>query len=222
MSDELAIDVLFVAARRLPLESVEALAQRLVAHLQIERQNSDYQLSPYACRMARFTGALTAVAEALGHPPNSTEYKREYERRKSLGDRGLPSPAAVVREFGSWAGALAAAGLIPTAPPSAFALRRARQVRVRVHRYSDQRLRECLQACARDLGRPPMVRDYIAWREHLLSLPRNTHAPGHDIPHYRTYYDHYGSWSIALADADLPSTRRARTELTTYTALRPA
>lgn len=145
MSDELAVDVLFAAARRLPAPACELLAQRLVDHLIVVRQNDAHDLSPLTPRHERAIGALRAVAESLGHVPTTTEYQAEYDRRRTTDKATLPSVGAIVREFGGWGTALGSAGLVPAAAPSAFMRRRNYQRRI-VHRYSDQRLPNGVQA----------------------------------------------------------------------------
>jgi hypothetical protein len=216
--DGRAIAALAAAARTLSPEGCRELARLLIEHVVVQSQNDRFDLHPLAALHARAIGALRSVAELVGHPPTTTEYQAEFDRRRALGDSGLPSVDSIVREFGGWPHAQIAAGLIPAAHPSAFQRRRDYQ-RKKVHRYSDQRLRDCLNACARDLGRIPMVRDQVAWREELLRRPATRRTGRNDIPHWRTYYERYGDWSIALADAGLSPVRAERTETTDYTDL---
>lgn len=220
MSDELAVEVLFDAARRLALSDCEALITRLTHHLIIARQNHAHDLSTLTPRHERSIAALRAVADMLGHPPNTTDYKAQYDRRRAQDDEcTLPSVSSIVREFGAWDAGLAAAGLLPPAMPSAFIRRRDHRDGRIVHRYSDSRLRDCLRACARDLGRTPMVRDYNVWREQAMTQPRTDRRIAPDIPHYRTLYERFGTWGMALAHAGLPHARPQRTETTRYSGL---
>ena len=215
---DLPIRALFAAAVELPPEACRELARRLTDHLVVQAQNHHYELHPLAARDARFIGALRSVAEITGTAPNTTEYEAERERRRSLGDTGLPSASSIVKHYAGWPYALAAAGLAPDVPPSAIKRRRNYRRKI-IHRYSEERLVECLQACARVFQRVPMVRDYSSWREDLLAGRPGSRPAAGDIPHHRTYYERYGSWAQALDAAGLDPRLGARTETRSYSAL---
>lgn len=212
------IAALAAAARTLSLGGCRELARLLVEHVVVQTQNHQHALSPLAHRNERAIGSVRAVAELLGHAPTTTEYTAEYKRRRATGDSGLMAVGSITRLLGGWPQALVAAGLIPSVHPSAYQ-RRVIYERQVVHRYSNQRLSECLLACARDLGRVPMVRDYVAWREDALDKPGPKRTGRSDVPHHRTYYERFGSWDGALDAAGLPAARRHRTETTTYSDL---
>jgi hypothetical protein len=214
----LAVTVLFAAATELPADACRELGRRLTEHLVVLAQNHRHDLHPLAHGDARFIGALRSVAEVVGHPPSTTEYVDEYDRRRALGDAGLPSISAILKHFDGWIYALAGAGLAPEVPPKGIQRRRQYKRRV-VHRYSEHRLAEALQACARDIGRIPMVRDYCVWREDLLSGRPGKRPAMSDIPHYRTLYERFGSWSAALDAAGLDGRRQRRTETDRYSPL---
>lgn len=221
MSEDLAVDMLLAAATRLPLPHCEELTRRLTEHLLLATMTHGDDLNPHAQRRRPLLDALRDVAKALGAAPNTKEYTAERQQRIENGAAALPSVSAILRGFGSWPKALAAAGLVPAAAPTAFQ-RRLDYHRRQVHRYSRARLRECLVACAEAYGRVPMVRDYAAWRESALARPRTGHfSTENDIPHHRTYYQHYGSWAAALADAGLDAHRPMRTETRRYSDLAP-
>src|SRR5689334_15725509 len=137
--EDLAIETLVAAARRLPLAHREELSRRLIEDLILARQNHDHDLSPYAARRARAIGALRAVAETIGHAPTTTEYDAEVDRRRALGDTTLPVHSTITNTLHGWPGALAAAGLVPDVGPTALQRRR-NYTRKRIHRYSKARL----------------------------------------------------------------------------------
>ena len=153
-------------------------------------------------RRARYVGALRAVAEVLGHPPSTTEYQAEYERRQALNEGRLPVRSSIIKFYGGWPQALTAAGLAGPEPGSRTERRRQRR-RKRPAVYPKQRLLECLRACARDLGRTPSMYDYCEWREDRLPGRPGDRPLGSDIPHSQTITYHYGTWPAALEAAGL-------------------
>ena len=217
--DELALRALYAAGIELPLESCHELARRLNEFVVIRTLDRDSELNLHAEGDRRMIAALRSVADAIGHVPTTSEYVGEYERRRERGALALPSVSTVVKHFGGWERGLAAAALIPGLPPSR---QRARDpLRRVIYRYSDERLIESLRACARDLGRIPMVRDYQTWRaDHLAGRP-GKRLPQADIPDRRTLHNRYGSWPKALAAAGLDPEGAARYTTTAYTELSP-
>jgi len=217
-SSDLAVAAIFAAATNLPLDGAQELARRITEWVVVQIQNHHHDLHPLAAVDARFIGGLRAVTEVVGHPPTSQEYLAEYERRRGLGDSGLPSVSAVSKHFDGWPYALAAAGLTSDVAPTGIQRRRARTQKI-VHRYTEARLAECLRACAADLGRVPMVRDFVVWREELIAGRPGRRATATDVPHHRTYYGRYHGWDAALAAAGLDGHRQSRTERQEYTDL---
>lgn len=215
VAGELVLRSLFAAATELPMELCRELARRVTEFVVIQAQNHAHDLQSLSHGDARFIGAIRSVAEVVGHPPSTSEYVAEHKRRSALGDTGLPSIATILRHFDGWPYALAAAGYLPAVAPSGIQRRRNYGRKV-VHRYSRERLAECLRACARDIGRTPMVRDYAVWREELLAGKPGRRRGPTDIPHHRTYYERFRSWDAALLAAALPVGRPARTQTTAY------
>jgi hypothetical protein len=199
-----AVAALLAAARTLPLESAQDLARRLNEWLMLEAENAAHNLDYLADQEQRFIGALRSVAKLSGEPPSTTAYRNEYKRRHALGDNGLPSLSAIIRYFGAWPTALAAAGLIAPTPANRFERRRRRKSR-KVFRYPESRMTQALQACARAYGRTPSKRDYAAWYSQLVRA-----NPSNDVPHYRTIEDRFGSWAAGLAAAGLADDPESR------------
>jgi hypothetical protein len=150
----------------------------------------------------RAVEALIDVATTLGRTPTTTDYTAQYDTQRRRGDLSLPSVSMVVRAFGGWNTALAASGLVDPARPDELKRRKAR-VRFRVARYPDERLIESLQACARAYGHVPTVLDYQAWRGGVLNIQAVSHLRERDIPHWRTIYKRFGTWTTALERAGL-------------------
>lgn len=213
-SEDETVRLLVQAADVLSYEARAELLRRLTTRHRVLSQDHAADLAPAGGRHANKRNALRLVATTIGHPPNTTE----YGRYRDGSDEPLPSVSAICKAFGGWPKALIAAGLVPDAPASAY-LQRVDYLRKQPHRYRKKRLAECLRACARDLDRTPMVRDYIAWRENARS---DTTCDRDSIPHYRTFYNHFGSWEAALKHAGLPHERRKRTATTKFAAVSAA
>jgi len=212
-SDETAIRSLFAGARELSPAASQELARRITEFVLLECQIDTHDLDSVG--RDRFVGAVRSVAEMLGDVPTTTSYEREYKRRRELGDTSLPSVSAVVKHFGSWPMALAQSGLAPTPPPRPIERLRKRRGR-HVPGYPSTRMIECLQACARDLGRPPAMREYTVWRDDMLDGRRGARPPGSDIPHANTIMRRYGGWLPALVEAGFDAALCTRRETRSF------
>ena len=201
---ELAVSALFAAATELPLEASRELARRINEWVVIQAQHREKDPSQLASGDARQLSALRAIAEALGHPPTREEYERELERRRERGDGRSPTAAEIVKRFGGWAYALEASGLVGALPASALERSLGYQPRV-ARRYPDEIFEEALRACAAACGRPPLIRDYAAWRNDELARTPNRRPPTSQIPHHSSFGRRYASWTAALRAAGVAS-----------------
>jgi len=118
----------------------------------------------------RILDALRADAEKRGKAPSSHEWDRAAPDR--------PTRAVVIREFGTWAKALQAAGLDHT---------RNRTV------WTDEQILEALRSDAERLGRTPTYGD---WRR---SSP--------DHPSAQVVAHRFGSWAKAISAAGVHTLR---------------
>jgi len=137
-------------------------------------------LKPWGSR--RYTndelvGMLRDLADDLGHAPTHSELKARDE---------LPASSTFRRRFGSWRGALQAAGLCP-APSAALHLSPSNRG------YDCEMLLDELREIVEELGRAPVIRE----------LPKFG-AAGKS-----TYQRYFGSWSAALKQLGVePAVRR--------------
>lgn len=194
-----AVELMLAAARSLARPQRALLSRALVRLVALENEGG--QLSRRAEAKVRAIEALVDVATKLGRTPTTGDYT-VVQRREQMRGNTLPSLSAVVRAFGAWTAALAAAGLTDPARPDELRRRRA-HIRLRIGRYTDDRLIQCLRAAARELGRSPKVMEYAAWRRTLLNRQAVSHLRERDIPHHRTFYIHFESWPAALRAAGL-------------------
>ena len=110
--------------------------------------------------------SLREAAEFLGHTPSLNEIN-ELD--------GFPSGTTYENRFGSWTGALAAAGMEPRSPPRG---------------YDREELLAILHATADELGHPP------SWGE--MKQRDETPCP-------ETFASHFGTWRGALETAGFES-----------------
>ena len=217
-SSEAAAGCVFAGFVALPRDAQSELLARLELHHRRLGDDPRTELYPLASKRDPIVAALKALTERLGHPPNTAEYRREYQSQKQAGVSQMPSVSAVLRHFGSWRSALANSGCLKGVPPSGTHGRRNVGGKI-VNRYSHDRLLACLRACAADLGAVPRIRDYAVWREDKLpTLARRRGIPI-DIPHYTTFRNRFGSWDAALRAAELEGDLKGRIEPRTYSGI---
>lgn len=207
---ELAIRVLLLAAIELPVEACRELARRLTEYVVVHSAGRGAGDATPSTGDQKALRALREVADMLGHAPSTTEYMDEYRRRRTTGENPIPTASAIIKRFGSWASALAEAGIIAADVGEIHRLRVVRKKRV--GRYPDDRLLECLRACAAEIGFAPTVVAYSVWREVRLGGGSGRRAPGSDIPHFRTIADRFGGWGNALEAAGLDPSAAGRSE----------
>jgi len=78
--DDAAVSALVAGAMTLPAALKETLLRRLIDALHVERERNEAELTPTIQRDIRLVRALGSVADEIGHPPSTTEYKAAYER----------------------------------------------------------------------------------------------------------------------------------------------
>jgi hypothetical protein len=206
----LAVRALLYAAIELPIDACKELIRQLLGHVAVATQDFAGDINrrrPDA--EVRAITALRDLASRLGRSPSTSDYTNEYDRRRINGENPIPTAGAIIKRFGSWEAALSAAGL--HVPELSRVNVRRHVGKRRVYRYPTERIIECLRACARDLGYPPTVRDYNAWRDEKLGGNAGRRRVGADIPHYRTVEQRFGSWNAGIGVAGLdpaPENRR--------------
>lgn len=145
--------------------------------------------------------ALREVAERLrprigNRSPRLAEYKQERqkiidesERTKKL--RTIPTPAAVLRRFGSWDDALVAAGLTPLGGMKINSNRRARRPS-----YDREAIREALCRAWAEHGHPFTADTYTAWRKAQIAAAQGEGQILH-LPHKETAVKMFKGWPEA-------------------------
>jgi hypothetical protein len=205
-----AVRVLLHAARELDEEALDELIRRLMSEAAVRDNASSVPVDP----VERATTSIRRVAAALGRQPATTDYLEAYRSHRGT-DAALVSLTSILRLFGTWPLALEAAGITAGNTAARKLLKR----NARVARYSDERLVESLQACARDLGWSPSVIEYIAWRDSRIGGGPGRRALGTDIPHWRTIQKRFGSWLAGRTAAGLAACSRERAGERRYSSL---
>lgn len=153
---------------------------------------------------AEMTQAIRDCSTDLGAIPSFGSYIAWSKRPDVLRRPGRRprSQAPFYERYGSWANALAAAGLITTKTPGRVVIDGS--LRPAGYRYSEEQLVETLREAAKALGGSPRTTAFKRWREETI---QESLAEGHQraIPDYGTYLKVYDTWDGALAGAGLPT-----------------
>jgi hypothetical protein len=149
--------------------------------------------------------ALREVAGRVKHPPTTTEYALEREIvRKESEDAGrlrtLPAYPTILRRFGSWEGALAAAGLEPANGRQRRTERPEIKGRPSLRRIPDEVIRTAIRNAYAELGDPFTATAYKQWQKKVSDDAGIARVVGR-YPTYHTIWTRYGTWDAAVADA---------------------
>jgi hypothetical protein len=188
------VELLTIAYRALsPIEQDEALDR--LGNLRLEREAGEQT------QTERMISSLQRVRELVGHSPTVTDY-REAVKREMRGEieLGLEPLSQLIPHFGSWRMAREALDLSATTTPRRIeAMFRNRRVG-RVHRYSDQTLRETLQRAGADLGHPPQTNEYSRWRHQEIETARASGEKTFQLPSVGAFRSHWGGWENVLTE----------------------
>lgn len=153
----------------------------------------------------RMVASMCRVAELVGKEPaqlTADDYRAAIQQEIRDGSASLEPLSQVMRYFGTWR--LAKEALLLSSSPeqtpagrieARFASRRLG----RTWRYSEQELRETLRHCAADLGKPPEVREFKAWRRRELELARSQGDHHLCLPSINSYRRRHSLWRDTLA-----------------------
>jgi hypothetical protein len=149
-------------------------------------------------RLEELRDALARCVAAFGRVPLVSEYEEWRQKELSLArTRGevarVPGVDCFRLRFGDWAKALESYGYSKEEIDGRLEARDRARLRTKVHRYSDASLGPPLKACARALGRVPLVEEYKQWREEEVRR-----APMLELPSDSPYRRRYGGWEGAL------------------------
>jgi len=123
----------------------------------------------------RILASMQRVAELVGKEPvalTSDDYRAAIRKEIERGGAGIEPLSRVMRHFGTWRMAKEALVLSGTSTARRIEARFANRRVGRIHRYSEQEMRETLQRCAADLGKSPEIREFKAWREREIELAK--------------------------------------------------
>jgi LAGLIDADG endonuclease len=149
--------------------------------------------SRMAARREQYVSALEQWAREAGPPYTATSYQRW---RRTCAE-GAPTRNTLASSFGSWRGALQAAGIptVDSRPAGLNRVSRDRAVRSRVGKAVQVRrsVLLALQRCSVALGTVPTATEFLRWRLQA--------APG--VPSQATIYRYFpGGWESVLQAAD--------------------
>lgn len=149
---------------------------------------------------AELKETLARCACELGRVPLVAEYadwrEKELALARARGELGrVPGAEAFRRRWGGWEKALLMCGYTPAELYVRLEATERRSRLAKVARYRDETLGEVLHECARELGRPPLVHEYLAWRAQRLN---GTGGGAAGLPTDSPYRRRFGTWAGAL------------------------
>lgn len=185
-------DLVLVAFKHLSQEEQDDCWERLrlVRLDQMAADDSDLQ---------RFARGLRLVAEAVGQEPSAGEFHKVRPKLVAAGE-DIPTMKEMLNRFGSWRQAKSVLLLAEDEKLGAIDARYRRRLAGSTTRFTDQTVYDFLRRCGADIGHPPMLSEYNAWRERELEKARargeNLRVPSPGAIRYR-----WARWQQALINA---------------------
>lgn len=194
----LAVDLLVVAYEALaPAEQDEALKR--MRDLALKRDADQRSLAAqYLASLQRAAEIAGCQPEDLGADAYRAAIKTEAESNQSGERMSLAPLSQVIKHFGTWRQAKEALSLSASSTPLQIEARFACRRVGRAWRYEDRILRETLQRCANELGYPPQVGEFRAWRERELELARAQGDHSFHLPSLNSYRRRNRYWKDTL------------------------
>ena len=162
--------------------------------------------------------ALKEVAERIGHPPRTTEYKlerlkiiRESDTAGAL--RTLPGYETINRRYGKWDDALVAAGLEPLGGRATGGGGKKNKGR-KAPRVTEGMIFDAIREAYAELGDPFTSDAFKKWRIQQAGRDR---AAGvfREPPSYDTIWSRYGTWKNAIWAISAIAKKQRRTSTRT-------
>lgn len=197
-----AVDLLVVAYETLTApEQDEALSR--CQELRLKRDADTRSVSE------RMLASLQRVVESTGASPGelrSEDYRAAIKAEIEKGGTGIEPISRVIKHFGSWRLAKEALSLSADSTALQIEARFACRRLGRVWRYPDEVLRDSLRRCADELGYPPQVGEFRAWRQREIELAQAQGNRDLHLPSLNSYRRRNSFWKDTLRiflDGDL-------------------
>lgn len=160
MAATTAIDLILGAFRNLSAEEQDDCWKRLrlVRLDQMTFDDSELQ------RLAR---GLRRIAEEVGQEPSASEFHTARKKLVAAGE-DIATMKQLLKRFGSWKQAKAVLLLADDDKLGIVDARYRRRRAGRTARFTDATVLDFLRRCGEELGHPPMLSEYNAWREREL------------------------------------------------------
>ena len=189
-----AVDLLVVAFEALtPAEQDEALGRCQESRL---KRDADTR-----SQTEQVLASLQRVAQLAGKEPadlTSDDYRAAIQREIAEGGAGIEPLSRVIKHFGTWRQAKEALTLSGDSTALQIEARFACRRVGRVWRYPDAVLCETLRRCAAELGYPPQVGEFRAWRQREIELAQAQGNHDLHLPSLNSYRRRHSYWKDTL------------------------
>jgi hypothetical protein len=178
---------------------VPALPEATARNLRILLSQSIALPSGPELRQARLGLLIELVSETTGVLPATERYDHVREQREAEAGEGWPHSTTLIRTYGHWTAAVAAAMALAHRPSANVKARRAEP-----HKqppYTRAEVLEGIARCKDGLGFWPSAWELREYGRLCRHQARLAGAPDPRIPDRQTVLKHFGSWDHALAAA---------------------
>lgn len=189
-----AVDLLAIAYQALAAPEQDEALRRL-QELALKRD------ADRRSETERILASLQRVAVLAGKEPQdltSDDYRAAIQREITEDGPGIAPLSQVIKHFGSWRLAKEALGLSADNTARQIEARFACRRLGRVWRYPDEVLRQTMQRCADELGYPPQIGEFKAWRQREIELAQAQGNQNLHLPSLNSYRRRHPHWKDTL------------------------
>ncbi len=150
----------------------------------------------------RMLASLQRVAQLAGRAPEdltSEDYRTAIRQEIAEGGAGIEPISKVIKHFGSWRLAKEALSLSGANTARQIEARFECRRLGRVHRYSEEVMRETLERCRAAYEHRPTVGEFKVWRQREMDLARAQGNPDFYLPGINAYRSRNKLWRDTLA-----------------------
>jgi hypothetical protein len=186
-----AVDVVLVVFQALSEDEKAELHERIAEQILLSGVADESE-------MARCIRSLKRVAQEVGREPSVDDYRIISARLIESGEDIEPFKHLYAYFGGTWRRAREAFALSHSTVPGRIEARFRARLLGKVARYTDETLKETMDHCVEEFGRPPRLNEFERWRRRELSLAEAAGNPNAQLPSATPYRRRWGTWEDAL------------------------